>query len=58
MLYPLTLNLPLTEKLFELLHFQINIIYYLFIYFSRGDCRPIPTMSEITGCYYPCGDTM
>ncbi len=26
--YPLTLNLPLTENLFALLHFQINIIYY------------------------------
>ncbi len=25
--YPLTLNLPLTENLFALLHFQINIIY-------------------------------
>ncbi len=29
-LYPLTLNLPLTENLFASLHFQINIIYYFF----------------------------
>ncbi len=27
MFYPPTLNLSLTEKLFALLHFQINIIY-------------------------------
>ncbi len=26
--YPLTLNLPLTENLFAMIHFQINIIYY------------------------------
>ncbi len=30
--YPLTLNLHLTENLFALLHFQINIIYH-FLYF-------------------------
>ncbi len=28
MFYPLTLNLPFTENLFALWHFQINIIYY------------------------------
>ncbi len=33
MFYPLTLNLSLTEKLFALLHFQINIIYSFLVYY-------------------------
>ncbi len=47
--YRLTLNLPLTENRFAFLHSDKHHLLFLIISFPRGDLRPVPTMSKISG---------
>ncbi len=54
--YPITLNLRLTENVFALLHFQINIFYYFLYFFPLMGTSGQPPQDKNVRFYYLCGD--